>query len=84
MIVASPPDGPYPHACECGQEGRGCNLTGSALYATISHMKDKSTSFRLSPEAKRLLKKLSQRLGISQVAVLEIIIRDKAKVENIE
>lgn len=47
-------------------------------------MKDKSTSFRLSPEAKRLLKELSQSLGISQAAVLEIVIREKAKTENIE
>jgi predicted DNA-binding protein len=47
-------------------------------------MKDKSTSFRLSLEAKRLLKELSKKQGISQAAVLEILIREKAKAENIE
>jgi len=43
-----------------------------------------ATSFRLSPEAKRLLAELSNKLGISQTAVLEILIREKAKAENIQ
>lgn len=48
-------------------------------------MKEKlPTSIRLSPEAKQLLKALSDKLGISQVAVLEVLIREKAKAENIK
>lgn len=42
------------------------------------------TSIRLSPEAKRLLKELSDKLSISQAAVLEIIIREKARAEGVE
>jgi predicted DNA-binding protein len=43
----------------------------------------RATSFRLSHEALRLVKELATSLGISQTAVLEIIIREKAKQENI-
>ena len=41
------------------------------------------TSLRLSPEAKRLLVALAERLGISQTAVVEIAIREKAERENV-
>ena len=44
----------------------------------------RSTSLRLSPEAKRLLALLAQTLGISQTAVMEIAIRDKAKREGVK
>lgn len=37
------------------------------------------TSMRLSTEAKRLLALLAQKLSISQAAVLELAIREKAK-----
>ena len=47
-------------------------------------MKTKSTSFRLSVEARQLLKELSQKLGVSQAAILEIIIREKVRSEGIE
>lgn len=42
------------------------------------------TSFRLSDWAKVLLALLSDRLGISQSAVLETLIRDRAKAERIK
>jgi predicted transcriptional regulator len=41
------------------------------------------TSMRLSPEAKRLLAVLAQKLGISQTSVNELAIREKAKREGI-
>jgi predicted transcriptional regulator len=48
-------------------------------------MKKKNpTSIRLSDEAKRLLALLADQLGISQVAVLEILIREKAKREGVK
>jgi predicted DNA-binding protein len=48
-------------------------------------MKEKSnTSVRLSPEAARLLKELVKKLGVSQTAIFEIVIREKAKKEGIE
>jgi predicted transcriptional regulator len=42
------------------------------------------TSVRLSPEAKRLLVQLAQKLSISQAAVLELVIREKAKREGVK
>jgi len=43
-----------------------------------------STSIRLSAEAKSLLDKLAQNLGVSQSAILELAIREKAKREKVE
>jgi predicted DNA-binding protein len=43
----------------------------------------KQTSIRFSPTATILLKKLSERLGISQSAVVELAIRTLAKQEGI-
>ncbi|HJR06618.1 MAG TPA: ribbon-helix-helix protein, CopG family [Pyrinomonadaceae bacterium] len=42
-----------------------------------------ATSVRLSLEAKRLIKLLSQKMGISQSAVLELSIREKAEKEKV-
>lgn len=42
------------------------------------------TSFSLSEEALRLLKLIAEKNGISKTAVLEIIIREKAKAENVK
>lgn len=42
------------------------------------------TSVRLSQEAKRLLALLAQKLSISQAAVLELAIRDKARREGVK
>ena len=39
----------------------------------------KNTSFRLSPEARRLLDLLASRDGITKTAVLELLIREKAR-----
>jgi predicted DNA-binding protein len=45
--------------------------------------KKEPTSVRLTPEAKRLLTVLSNLSGVSQAAVLEILIREKAKRERL-
>jgi predicted transcriptional regulator len=47
-------------------------------------MKNKPTSVRLSDDAKRLIKLMSQKLGISQTAIIELAIREKAKREGIK
>lgn len=44
----------------------------------------KKTSFSMSEKAKELLIKLSNKLSISQSAVLEIAVREKAKSEKVE
>jgi len=36
-------------------------------------------TFRFSPEAKRLLREIAQKQGISMTAVLELLIRDEAE-----
>jgi predicted DNA-binding protein len=43
----------------------------------------KTTSYRLTPEARRLLAALAEKKGISKTAVLEILIRKEAKEESI-
>ena len=47
-------------------------------------MKNKPTSIRLSDDAKRLIKLMSQELGISQTAIIELAIREKAKREKLK
>jgi hypothetical protein len=42
------------------------------------------TSIRISLTAKKLLVALANKLGISQSAVIEIAVRDKAKAEGVE
>ena len=42
------------------------------------------TSFRLSPVALSLISQLSERLGLSQAAVVELSVRKLASAENIE
>jgi len=42
------------------------------------------TSVRLSAEAKRLLAELAKKLSISQTAVLEVAIREKARREGVK
>jgi hypothetical protein len=46
--------------------------------------KKRSTSFTLTHEARRLLAKLHDKLGISMAAVVELAIREKADKEKIE
>jgi predicted transcriptional regulator len=43
-----------------------------------------ATSIRLTPEAKRLLAMLAEKLGLSQAAILELAIREKAKREGVK
>ncbi len=48
-------------------------------------MKDegkKQTAFRLSEEARRLLEVLSRKLGVTQAAIVELAIREKAQKEG--
>lgn len=47
-------------------------------------MKSKPTSVRLSDDAKRLIKLLSAKLGISQTAIIELAIREKARREGLK
>jgi predicted DNA-binding protein len=47
-------------------------------------LEKKATSFRLSKTAKRLLAELARHLGVSQGAVLELLIREKAKEERVK
>lgn len=42
------------------------------------------TSVRLSAEAKRLLVALAQKLSVSQTAILEIALREKARREGVK
>ncbi|MFN8486530.1 MAG: ribbon-helix-helix protein, CopG family [Caldilineaceae bacterium] len=41
------------------------------------------TSFSLSEEAKKLLEELAKKYGVSQTAILELLIREKAKQEGL-
>ncbi len=47
-------------------------------------MKNKPTSVRLSDDAKRLIKLMAAKLGISQTAVIELAIREKARREGVK
>jgi hypothetical protein len=47
-------------------------------------MSKEPTSFRLSPDGRRLLEELSRRMGVSRTAILEVLIREKAKQEGID
>jgi hypothetical protein len=42
------------------------------------------TSITLSEQAKQLLAKLAEQYGVSQSAMLELMIREKAKRDNIK
>lgn len=42
------------------------------------------TSIRLTPEAKRLIKELAKKLGVTQAAIMEIAIRRLAEIEGVE
>jgi uncharacterized protein (DUF1778 family) len=42
------------------------------------------TTFRLTPEARRLLKALAQAQGLSMTGLLEVLIREAAKREGIK
>jgi hypothetical protein len=58
----------------------------NALYLGVMNMSKadvKTTSYRLTPEARRLLAALAERKGVNKTAVLEILIRKEAKEEGI-
>ncbi len=44
----------------------------------------KTTSLRLTSEAKRLLEELAKKLGVTQAAIIEMAIRKFAKLEEVE
>jgi replication initiation and membrane attachment protein DnaB len=44
----------------------------------------KRTSYTLSEQAKQLLAKLAEKYSISQTAMLEVLIREKAKQEDVK
>ena len=46
--------------------------------------KPQATSLRLSIEAKRLLRALADKSGVSMTAMLELMIREKAKREGVK
>ena len=45
---------------------------------------DKTTSLRLTPEAKRLIRELSVQLGVTMAAIIEMSIRYFAKREGVK
>jgi hypothetical protein len=49
----------------------------------MTMQKKEATSVRLTPEAKILLVRLSDALGLSQAGILETLIREKAKRERL-
>jgi hypothetical protein len=57
-------------------------LIGGKIYAVMAGKP--STSFKLSPEARQLLRQLTLRLGVSQGAIVEIAIRRMAEAEGLE
>ena len=46
--------------------------------------KTRATSLRLSPEAKRLLQRMAEKLGLSMTGVIELAIREKARREGVK
>lgn len=44
----------------------------------------RATSVRLTDEARRLLERLAAKMGVSQAAVLEVAIREKARKEKVD
>jgi Ribbon-helix-helix protein, copG family len=59
------------------------SVFGVAIYRNMRYsyvMKNtQATSVRLSPKAKQLLQRLAAQAGISQSAILELAIREKAE-----
>lgn len=47
-------------------------------------MTKKSNTFRLSDECNELLKKMAAAKGISQAAIIELLVREAAKKEKIK
>jgi hypothetical protein len=47
-------------------------------------MKKEATSYRLTPEVKRLIKVLADRLGINETSVIELAVRELAERKGIQ
>lgn len=47
-------------------------------------MNKQATSIRLTSEAKRLIKKLADKLGVTQASIIEIAIRRLAEIEGVD
>jgi len=47
-------------------------------------MNKKQTNFRLTPKAKALVIKMATELGISQTAIVELAIQEKAKRDGVK
>ena len=58
--------------------------TYSVCIYTVYMNNKQLTSLRLTPEAKKLLKLLAQKKGVSQAAIVEMLVRDLAKKENVK
>lgn len=46
-------------------------------------MKNKKTSITISDEAKKLLEELAKKYGVSQTAIIELLVREKAKQDGV-
>jgi predicted transcriptional regulator len=53
------------------------------IYYGVMRKANQTTSIRLTPEAKRLLSRLAQKLGVTQAAIIEMAIRKFAEREGV-
>lgn len=63
-------------------KSRACYFDKCVVY--LRYMRKQKTSFALSPVALQLLRDLAKHLGISQAAILEMAIRDVAKIQEVQ
>lgn len=61
-----------------------CNTKEYPLQEEKLMQRKEVTSIRLTPEARTLLQRLAEMTGLSQAGVLETMIRDRAKREDIK
>ena len=54
------------------------------MIGSVKRKRKLRTSFSLSAECKHLLKLLSERFGISRASVIEMLVREKARMENVD
>jgi hypothetical protein len=58
-------------------------MPNEATAVSRSKLEKKQKNLYLSAQARQLLAVLSQNMGISETAVVELLVREKAKLENI-
>lgn len=46
-------------------------------------MKNKKTSITISDDAKRLLEELAEKYGVSQTSIIEMLVREKARMDGL-